>query len=94
LKGPTRPINALADRALLLAALSAVSYVVAFSDDTPRALIESIVPDVLVKGGDYEPEQIVGADVVRAAGGCVQVLPFVPGQSTSGVIARATGAKP
>lgn len=93
LKGPSRPINALADRAQLLAALSAVSYVVPFGEDTPLSLISRIVPDVLVKGGDYRADDIVGADVVRKAGGRVQVLPFVAGKSTSGIIARAAEGK-
>ena len=93
LKGPSRPINTLADRAQLLSALSVVSYVVPFGEDTPLSLIGRIVPDVLVKGGDYRADDIVGADVVRKAGGRVQVLPFVAGKSTSGIIARAVEGK-
>ena len=89
LKGERRPLNRESDRALLLAALSAVSYVVLFGEDTPLSLIRSIAPDVLVKGGDYVADQIVGADLVRAAGGSVEVLPFVAGHSTSALIERA-----
>jgi len=89
LKGPKRPINPELDRARLLAALSSVSYVTSFSDDTPLALITSLLPDVLVKGGDYRPDEIVGAAEVRARGGEVKVLPFVEGRSTTRIIARA-----
>jgi D-beta-D-heptose 7-phosphate kinase / D-beta-D-heptose 1-phosphate adenosyltransferase len=93
LKGAERPINTQADRALLLAALSAVSYVVPFAEDTPLALISQIEPHVLVKGGDYRAEDIVGGDVVRRAGGSVRVLPFVPGKSTTAMLERAMEAK-
>jgi len=93
LKGEGRPINSQDDRAIILAALSVVTYVVLFSEDTPLSLIQSIVPDILVKGGDYDPHQIVGADVVRKAGGTVTVLPFVDGKSTTAMIDRASGVK-
>jgi len=83
LKGPTRPINDEATRAHLVAALEVVDAVVFFEQDTPLELIETVLPDVLVKGGDWKPEQIVGADVVLANGGAVQSLPFVEGYSTS-----------
>ncbi|MET0384487.1 MAG: D-glycero-beta-D-manno-heptose-7-phosphate kinase [Polyangiales bacterium] len=89
LKGPSRPINREHDRALLLAALSSVSFVTVFGDDTPLALIEGVLPDVLVKGGDWHPDDIVGGSAVRAAGGRVEALPFVAGQSTTQIIARA-----
>jgi D-beta-D-heptose 7-phosphate kinase/D-beta-D-heptose 1-phosphate adenosyltransferase len=89
LKGPTRPLNAERDRAFLLAALSAVSHVTIFDQDTPLELITQVVPDVLVKGGDYRAEDIVGGAVVREAGGRVVVLPFVEGQSTTSLIERA-----
>lgn len=89
LKGEGRPLNSELDRAAILAGLQAVSYVVIFSEDTPRSLIERIVPDVLVKGGDYLPDQIVGADVVRRAGGKVEVVPLVEGRSTSALVERA-----
>jgi D-beta-D-heptose 7-phosphate kinase/D-beta-D-heptose 1-phosphate adenosyltransferase len=93
LKGPQRPINPEADRALLLAALASVSYVTSFGEDTPAELIAEITPDVLVKGGDYRPDDIVGADHVRSHGGSVQVLPFVEGRSTTRIIARAAEGK-
>jgi D-beta-D-heptose 7-phosphate kinase/D-beta-D-heptose 1-phosphate adenosyltransferase len=88
LKGPARPINPLADRARMLMALRAVDMVIPFQEDTPLKLITAIRPDVLVKGGDYRPDDIVGADQARAAGGEVVVMPFIEGYSTSGLIAR------
>jgi D-beta-D-heptose 7-phosphate kinase/D-beta-D-heptose 1-phosphate adenosyltransferase len=91
LKGPTRPINPLEDRMAVLAGLAAVDWVVPFSEDTPAALIARIVPDVLVKGGDYKPEEIAGADTVLKNGGTVRVLGFKPGRSTSKVIAAIRG---
>ncbi|HBB24839.1 MAG TPA: D-glycero-beta-D-manno-heptose 1-phosphate adenylyltransferase [Bacteroidetes bacterium] len=89
LKGPERPINSEQDRATVLAALRSVDHVVLFADDTPLGLIESIVPDVLVKGGDYTRQTIVGADVVEAHGGRVVTIPLVEGRSTTGIINRA-----
>lgn len=86
LKGASRPINALADRMSVLAALSSVDWVVPFSDDTPESLIKNILPDVLTKGGDYVPDEIVGAADVLAAGGEVRVLPFREGHSSSRII--------
>lgn len=88
LKGETRPINPLADRADMLAALRAVDLVVPFSEDTPIKLITSLMPDILVKGGDYRPDDIVGAAEVRAAGGEVVVMPFIEGHSTTALIHR------
>lgn len=88
LKGATRPLNGLADRMTILAALSAVTWVVPFSEDTPAALIEAVLPDVLVKGGDYLVEQIAGHSAVLAAGGTVEILPFKPGCSTTGLVER------
>ena len=89
LKGASRPLQPLQDRARVLAALRCVDLVVPFAEDTPRALIERFVPDVLVKGADYRPEEIVGADVVRAAGGEVRTIPLLPGRSTTDLVARA-----
>lgn len=88
LKGEGRPVIAEADRALLLAALESVDMVVIFSQPTPLDLIELLRPDVLVKGGDWKPEAIVGADIVLAGGGEVQSLPFKEGFSTSMLIRR------
>ncbi|MCC6463472.1 MAG: D-glycero-beta-D-manno-heptose 1-phosphate adenylyltransferase [Saprospiraceae bacterium] len=85
LKGPTRPINDEATRAHLLAALEVVDAVVFFGEDTPLELIRLVSPDVLVKGGDWKPEQIVGSDWVLAHGGQVRSLPFVDGYSTTNI---------
>ena len=88
LKGESRPINALEDRLLVLAGLAAVDWVVPFSEDTPAALIAKILPDVLVKGGDYEPEEIAGAKEVLQNGGEVRVLSYRDGHSSSRIIDR------
>jgi rfaE bifunctional protein nucleotidyltransferase chain/domain len=88
LKGPTRPVTPLAERAYVLAGLSSVDFVCPFAEDTPLALIASLLPDVLVKGGDWPVTAIVGGDVVTAHGGRVESLPLLPGLSTSGVIER------
>ncbi|HTZ70828.1 MAG TPA: D-glycero-beta-D-manno-heptose 1-phosphate adenylyltransferase, partial [Acetobacteraceae bacterium] len=88
LKGPGRPVNSLTQRAAVMAALRAVDAVVAFAEETPLALITALRPDVLVKGADYAMNQVVGGDVVRAAGGRVVLADLVPGESTTGVIAR------
>ena len=86
LKGPNRPVNDQQSRALLLAALLMVDAVVIFEEDTPLNLVNFILPDVLVKGGDYKLEEIVGAKEVIANGGRVVINPIVPGFSTSGLI--------
>jgi len=86
LKGESRPINALEDRLLVLAGLAAVDWVVSFSEDTPARLIGKILPDVLVKGGDYSPDEIAGAKAVLKNGGEVRVLPFRTGHSSSRII--------
>lgn len=86
LKGPGRPINPLADRMAVLAGLAAVDWVVPFSEDTPEALIGDILPDVLVKGGDYRPENIAGARQVLESGGTVEVLGFRVGRSTTALV--------
>ncbi|MGQ0503402.1 MAG: bifunctional D-glycero-beta-D-manno-heptose-7-phosphate kinase/D-glycero-beta-D-manno-heptose 1-phosphate adenylyltransferase HldE [Panacagrimonas sp.] len=91
LKGPTRPVNACADRMRVLGALKSVDYVVPFSEDTPARLIGRVLPDVLVKGGDYAPEQIAGHDAVTANGGTVRVLDFHEGYSTTAMLGRAGG---
>ncbi len=89
LKGDGRPIQTEADRAYLLASLACVSYVVVFSEDTPSALIEDVVPHVLVKGGDWKGKTIAGADFVRSRGGVVKTISFLKGRSTTSIIARA-----
>jgi D-beta-D-heptose 7-phosphate kinase/D-beta-D-heptose 1-phosphate adenosyltransferase len=87
LKGPGRPVIAETDRAAMLAALACVDQVVVFSDDTPHALLHAIRPDVLVKGGTYSPQEIVGHEVVEAYGGTVCVTGVVDGISTTNILA-------
>ena len=86
LKGAGRPITSLADRMAVLAGLAAVDWVVAFREDTPADLIAQVLPDVLVKGGDYRIEEIAGAGAVQRNGGEVRVLGFKPGRSTTALI--------
>ena len=88
LKGEARPVNALEDRMLVLAGLAAVDWVIPFSEDTPARLVKALLPDVLVKGGDYRPEEIVGAKDVLQSGGEVRVLAFRDGHSSSRIIDR------
>ena len=88
LKGPGRPVLRLAERAEVLAALAAVDHVVAFAEDTPLRLIELLAPDVLVKGADWGPDEIVGGDAVRRGGGRVERIDLVPGISTTELIRR------
>lgn len=86
LKGDDRPINKLEHRMEVLAALEVVDYVISFSEDTPISLIKMINPNILVKGGDYALNQIVGADYVSSNGGRVEIIPFVAGFSTTSII--------
>ncbi|QQS45465.1 MAG: D-glycero-beta-D-manno-heptose 1-phosphate adenylyltransferase [Acidobacteriota bacterium] len=88
LKGPGRPILEEAERAEVMAALECVDYVTVFDDSTPRELIATLLPDVLVKGGDWGIDQIVGRHEVESAGGIVLSLPFVEGSSTTDIINR------
>ena len=88
LKGPGRPINSLERRMAVLAALEAVDYVVAFDTDTPEPLLEKVRPDILVKGGDYSVDQVVGADIVKRHGGRVEVLDFVENISTTHIVQK------
>jgi D-beta-D-heptose 7-phosphate kinase/D-beta-D-heptose 1-phosphate adenosyltransferase len=88
LKGEGRPVQNAEARAIVLAALKDVTGVVVFDEETPLELIRALVPDVLVKGGDYKPEQVVGRDVVEKAGGRVVIVPLVPGASTSAILSR------
>lgn len=88
LKGGTRPVTSEQDRAYVLASLECVDYVVLFEEDDPQQLIQTLQPDVLVKGGDWPPEMIVGREVVRARGGAVYSLPLLQGYSSSGLIQR------
>lgn len=89
LKGPGRPLVPQRDRCEVMAALEMVDYVTLFSEDTPYQLIKAVEPDVLVKGGDWKPDQIVGADIVRARGGTVWSLPFARGYSTTKLVRKA-----
>jgi D-beta-D-heptose 7-phosphate kinase / D-beta-D-heptose 1-phosphate adenosyltransferase len=88
LKGEGRPINTVDRRMAMLAGLSAVDWVVTFEHDTPLALLEKLRPDVLVKGGDYGIEQVVGGDMVRAYGGEVAVLSLVEDCSTTAIVEK------
>ncbi len=89
LKGASRPVNPLEDRQTVLAGLRAVDHVIAFDEDTPIEVITALLPSVLVKGGDYTRDTIVGADVVEEHGGRVEVIPLLEGRSTTGIITRA-----
>jgi len=88
LKGPTRPIQNEDDRLFILAGLECVDAVVLFEEDTPIHLIEQLLPNILVKGGDYVIEEIVGYEVVMKNGGLVTTLPFVEGKSTSNIVKK------
>ncbi len=88
LKGPGRPVQDLATRAAVLAALKFVDLVVPFEEDTPAELIETVAPDVLFKGADYAGADVVGGDFVKANGGRVELLPLLPGYSTTATLAR------
>ncbi len=88
LKGEERPVNNERDRATVLSALQSVDYVTIFDEDTPYELISELIPDILVKGGDWGIDQIVGADVVMKNGGTVKSLRFVQGKSTTDIINR------
>ena len=88
LKGPTRPLVPQRDRCEVMAALEMVDYVTVFNDNTPYKLIARLQPDVLVKGGDWTPDRIVGADLVHARGGTVRSIRFAPGYSTTRLVER------
>ena len=92
IKGPKRPINPNADRAAVLSSLASVDYVCFFGDETPHELISKIVPDVLVKGADWNADAIVGKDVVERHGGVVKTIRLTPGRSTTNVIQRVLNA--
>jgi len=88
LKGPNRPIVQEDDRAAVLAALAVVDYVCLFDEDTPYELIRALVPDILVKGADWSVGDIVGKDIVEAAGGTVHTIEFLPNRSTTNIIQK------
>ncbi len=87
-KGPDRPVRTEAERAYVVAGLAAVDAVVVFDEDTPRELVGALQPDIIVKGGDYTPATVVGADVVAARGGRVVIIPLTPGQSTTSILEK------
>lgn len=91
LKGPGRPVNDQQARAVVLASLLMVDMVVIFNEETPLELIKALKPDVLVKGGDYTEDQVVGAKEVKANGGRIVLNPIVEGFSTTGIIAKMKG---
>lgn len=93
LKGNSRPINKQEDRKIVLENLKAVDFVEIFYDETPLSLIKEIAPDILVKGGDWKVEQIVGADYVLSYGGQVKSLPFITGYSSTTIIEIMSGQK-
>jgi D-beta-D-heptose 7-phosphate kinase/D-beta-D-heptose 1-phosphate adenosyltransferase len=92
LKGPGRPVRSEGERAYVLAALEVVDAVALFEEDTPLRLVQLLLPDVIVKGGDYSPETVVGATEVRARGGEVVIIPLTPGHSTTSTIERLRGS--
>jgi D-beta-D-heptose 7-phosphate kinase/D-beta-D-heptose 1-phosphate adenosyltransferase len=92
LKGAGRPLTSEGERAEMLAALSSVDFVTVFDEESPRTLIAELLPDVLVKGGDYALDEIHGREEVEAAGGRVLALPFIEGVSTTGIIERVRKA--
>lgn len=95
LKGPTRPVISEQERAEILSALEAVDAVIIFNEPTPREVISRLLPDVLVKGGDWASDQIVGREEVEGAGGRVVSIPFVPGYSTTTILQKIReGADP
>lgn len=93
LKGAGRPILSQAERATVLAGLRSVDFVVVFEEDTPLSVIEAIVPHLLVKGGDWPLEAVVGREIVESAGGRAITIPFVEGHSTTGIVERILGAR-
>jgi len=93
LKGNSRPFQNEQDRRAILTALSCVDEVVIFDEDTPAELIGELLPDILIKGGDYDEDEIVGRDTVLAHGGEIIIIPFVEGASTSNIISRILSSK-
>jgi D-beta-D-heptose 7-phosphate kinase/D-beta-D-heptose 1-phosphate adenosyltransferase len=93
LKGQNRPINKLEDRAIVLASLSSVDFIISFEEETPLSLYEEILPDVLVKGGDYQSNNMVGANEIVKAGGEVKILKFIDGFSTTALIEHISKPK-
>jgi len=92
LKGYGRPIFSAKDRSALVCGLEMVDYCIIFNEDTPERIIRELVPDILVKGADYRGKKVVGADIVRAAGGRVAFVPYLGGRSTSAIIKKIKSA--
>ena len=88
LKGKSRPIFTLEERLEILGAIEAIDYLISFSDDTPQRVIEALLPDILVKGGDWKPGEVVGKNEVERAGGKVVIIPYLEGRSSSEIIDR------
>jgi D-beta-D-heptose 7-phosphate kinase/D-beta-D-heptose 1-phosphate adenosyltransferase len=88
--GVSRPINKLEQRMSMLSALESVDWVVPFSEETPERLYCRVLPDMIVKGGDYKPEEVAGGECVIANGGAVEILQFVAGRSTTNIIKKIT----
>jgi D-beta-D-heptose 7-phosphate kinase/D-beta-D-heptose 1-phosphate adenosyltransferase len=86
LKGAARPVFPLDERLEVLSAVSDIDYLVSFSEETPLLIIQTLLPDILVKGGDWQPEDVVGKAEVEAAGGRVIIVPYLPGKSTSAIL--------
>ena len=93
LKGPERPVRVEADRAYVLGAIESVDVVCVFDQDTPLELVRTLRPDVIVKGGDYSPESVVGAADVQSWGGECVIIPLTPGHSTTGIIDRLRASR-
>jgi len=94
IKGPSRPVNCEQNRARVLAALACVDYVTIFNEETPYELIKAVQPDVLIKGADWKADQVAGADIVKARGGKVELISYVPNCSTTGIIAKINKRAP
>ncbi len=88
IKGPARPVFPLEERWEILEAIEDIDYLTSFSEETPRKIIAALVPDVLVKGGDWGPNQVIGREEVEAAGGKVVIVPYLRGSSTSSIIGK------
>ena len=91
IKGENRPVNQEADRAEMLSGYSFIDYIVIFEEDTPFRVIEACQPDILVKGGDYRADEVIGAQIVKQRGGRVEILPYINGKSTSGILKKING---
>ena len=88
LKGAGRPVNQEEERAEMLSCYDFIDYIVIFEEDTPYRAVAACEPDILVKGGDYTPDEVAGRDIVLKKGGCVKIIPYVDGKSTSQMIAK------